>query len=141
MIHFLIIVILLTLAPQEQDLLGAFNELPQQVREQATLIVTGTYNEGRTPCIFMADGTRRWTMESTIRITKVYRGEAGGKFIYLGWGPSLKTRDDQKLMRGQKYLLLLRPSEKSMKAIQAGEYMSVWDALEDEEILAIVELK
>ena len=45
------------------------------------------------------------------------------------------------LTRDRKYLALLRPSEESMKAIRAGEYVPVWDALADEEIIAIVELK
>ena len=45
------------------------------------------------------------------------------------------------LTRDHKYLALLRPSEESMKAIRAGEYGPVRDALGDEEIIAIIELK
>jgi len=45
------------------------------------------------------------------------------------------------LKDGREYLVLLRPSEESMKAIKAGEYVPAWDALDDEEIVAIVELK
>jgi hypothetical protein len=45
-----------------------------------------------------------------------------------------------KLTRGQSYLILLRPSAESMKVIQGGDAPG-WDALTDEEILAIVELK
>ncbi len=90
MTQLLAIAMLLTLlAPQKQNLPDAFYELPEQVREQATLIVTGTYAEGRTPCIYLANGTRVWSMESL------------GK----------------------------------------GEHAAFWDALDDEEIIAIVELK
>lgn len=43
-----VIATLLTfLAPQDQNLPDAFYELPAKVRKQATLIVTGTYSEGR----------------------------------------------------------------------------------------------
>ena len=83
-------------------------------------------------------------METTIRITKVYRGEAtSGTFIYLNWGTLLKIKADTgvELTRGQTYLVLLRPSPESMKAIRAGKYVSAWDAVQDEEILAVVELK
>ena len=45
------------------------------------------------------------------------------------------------LKDGREYLVLLRPSEESMKPIKAGEYVPAWDALDDEEIVAIVELK
>jgi hypothetical protein len=127
------------LTPQKQTLSDALYELPQQVREQATLIVTGTYAEGRTPCLFMPDGTRRWAMESSIRIKKAYRGEAGGKYIYLDWGMLLKTK--MKLMQGHTYLVALRPNSRSMNAIRKGECLPFWESLDDEEIIAIVELK
>ena len=140
MTQLLAITMLLTLlAPQKQDLPDAFYELPEQVREQATLIVTGTYAEGRTPCIFMADGTRAWSMEALIQIKKVYRGEAGGKFVYLDWFDLLHR--GMRLKRDHTYLVLLRPNEKSTQLILKGEHVIFWDALDDEEIIAIVELK
>ena len=140
MAQLLAIAMLLTLlAPQKQDLPDVFYELREQVREQATLIVTGTYSEGRTPCIFMADGSRAWTMESLIQIKTIYRGEAGGKFIYLDWSDLL--RRGMKLKRDHTYLVLLRPNEKSTQSIRKGEHVAFWDALDDEEIIAIVELK
>jgi|SRR6185503_16010678 len=140
MTQLLGIALLLTLlAPQQQNLPDAYYELPEQVRERATLIVTGTYGEGRSPCIFMPDGTRVWYLISSIQITKVYRGETrSGKFIYLN---KSSLPEGVQLTRDHKYLLLLRPSEESMNAIREGKYVPVWDALHDEEILAIVELK
>jgi hypothetical protein len=140
MAHLLKIAMLLTLlAPQKQNLPNAYYELPEQVREQATLIVTGTYAEGRSPCIFMADGIRAWAIESYIRIKKIHRGEAKGKTIYLKFNRLLET--NMKLTQGHTYLVLLRPNERSMKAIREGEYMPFWEALHDEEIIAIIELK
>ena len=138
MTHLLTIVMLLALVPQQQNLPDAYYELPEQVREQATVIVKGTYAEGRSPCFFMPDGTRRWTLESFVRVTKVYRGEVRGKFLYLNRN-ALRENNSVKLTRGQTYLILLRPSPGSMKVIQ-GEYVPIWDALTDEEILAIIEL-
>ena len=128
-----------SLAPQKQDLPDAFYDLPEEVRQQATLIVTGTYYEGRTPCFFISKTIRAWAMQSSIQIKKVYRGEAGGKFIYLNWS-DLQHRG-MKLKRDHTYLVLLRPDERSSQSLQKGEHVSFWDALEDEEIIGIVELK
>jgi hypothetical protein len=140
MAYLLTIAMLLTqLAPQKKNLPDVFYELPEQVREEATLIVTGTYSEGRSPCIFMADGMRAWAMEAFIQITKVYRGEAGGKTISLDWHYLHET--GVKLTRGHRYLVLLRPNARSMEAIQAGEHVPFWRALDEKEILAVVELK
>ena len=142
MTHLLSIAMLLTLlAPQQQNLPDAYYELPEQVRKQATLIVKGIYAEGRSPCIFMPDGTRRWTLESFVQVKKVYRGEVRSKFLYLNRNALVETKAERmKLTRGQTYLILLRLSAESWKVIQ-GEYVPGWDALSDEEILAIVELK
>lgn len=137
----LVIATLLTfLALQDQNLPDAFYQLPEEVRKRATLIVTGTYSEGRSPCILRPDGTRAWTVESVMKIAKVHRGEAGGKYIYLSWGTLLK-REAGKLTPGNKYLVLLRPNEESMKAIREGKYVPAGNALYDDEIIAVVELK
>ena len=134
--------LLLMLAPQEQNLPDAFHKLPEEVRAKATLVVTGTYGRGRGPCIFMADGIRRWPLEAWFRITKVYRGKVGGKSVYIKSMLSPEVGDVRaELKDGREYLVLLRPSKESMKAIKAGEYVPAWDALDDEEIVAIVELK
>ncbi len=137
-----IALVMLTLVPQDQNLPDEFYKLPEQDRAKATLIVTGTYGQGRSPCMFMPDGTRRWTLLTWFQIKKVYRGQVGGKSIQIKWKGSPKTEDDGvKLEVGREYLVVLRPSEESMKAIRAGEYVSVWDALDTDEIIAIVALK
>ena len=137
-----IAMLLLMLAPQNQKLPDEFYQIPEHVRAKATIIVTGTFAQGRSPCIFMPDGRRVWALESRFNITKVYRGKVGGKSISINSAMLPKTEYvSVKLEVGRDYLVLLRPSEESTKVIVAGEYVPVWDALQDEEIIATVELK
>ena len=77
--HLFSFVLLLMLVPQSQNLPDAFHQLPEQVREKATVIFTGTYREGRSPCIYLGDGRRVWALESWFNVKTVYRGKAGGK--------------------------------------------------------------
>lgn len=135
-------VLLLLLVPQNQNLPSAADQIPTQIRERATVIVTGTYVEGRGPCMWLPDGTRRWALEFRFNVKKVYRGSVGGKTIYINNRVLPKIDDvSVKLEFGRDYLVFLRPNEESMKVIKAGQYVPVWDALEGEEIIAIVELK
>jgi hypothetical protein len=83
-----------------------------------------------------------WALESWFQVTKVYLGKVGGKSIYINSAMLPGTKEvSEKLERGRNYLILLQPSEESMKAIEAGKRVPVWDALHGEEIIAIVELK
>ena len=139
---FYLALLLLMLAPQDQKLPDEFHKLPEEARAKATVILTGTFVRGRGPCIFMADGIRRWPMESWFRIKEVYRGQAGGKNIYITSMIPLKNEEaGVKLELDHDYLVLLQPNEESMKAIKAGEHVPAWDALDDDEIIAIVKLK
>ena len=140
--HFLIVALLLTLVPRNQELPGAYYRIPEHVRDKATIVVSGTYGRGRSPCILRPDGTRFWVLESWFKLTKVYRGKVGGKYININSAmlpESAEVSDD--LVVGRAYLILLRPSAESMEAIKAGEHVPAWDALQGEEIIAIVELK
>ena len=141
--HLLSVAILLLLpVSQNQNLPDAYHQLPEQVREKATIIVTGTYALGRSLYILMPDGTQVWARTSWFRITKVYRGKVGGRSIHINSSMLPKTKDvSAKLEVGREYLVLLRPSSKSLEVLKAGEYVPVWDALRDEEIIAIVGLK
>lgn len=141
--HLLSLAMLLLMpVSQNQNLPDAYYRLPEQVREKATVIVVGTYAQGRSPCVFMPDGSRRWALESWFQITKVYRGKVGGGSVYINSSMSPKNKDvSARLEAGRKYLVLLRPSSKSLKALKAGEYVPFWDALSDEEIVAIVGLE
>ena len=134
--------LLLILVPQNQKLPEEFYRIPEHVRAEATIIIAGTYAQGRSPCIFMPDGSRRWALESWFHVTKVYRGKVGGKSIYIKSRRLPQTKDvSEKLEVGHQYLVLLRPGDESMKLIKAGGYVPFWDALRDEEIITIVELK
>lgn len=130
------------LAPQNQKLPDEFYQLPEDVRAQATVVLTGTYAQGRSPCILRPDGTRMWLLEAWFNVTKVYQGKAGGKSIYINKAMLPKSEYvEAKLEAGRNYLVLLRPGEESLKVIRKGEYAPVWDALRDEEIVAVVELR
>ena len=140
--QLLSVVLLLILVHQNQKLPSAFHQLPEEVREKATVIFTGTYGEGRSPCIFRADGTRIWALEPYFIVKKVYRGEVGGKTVLINTTVLPKVNDvGGKLERGRDYLVLLRPNDKSMKVIEAGEYVPVWNAPYGEEIVAIMKLR
>jgi hypothetical protein len=132
----------LMLVPQTQNLPEEFYQIPEHVRAEATVVVAGTYAQGRSPCIFMPDGSRRWALESWFHVTKVYRGKVGGRSVHINSGWSAKSKDaGEKLEVGHKYLVLLRPGDESMKLIKAGGHVPFWDALRDEEIVTIVEIK
>lgn len=131
----------LILVPRNQELPEEFYQLPEPVRAETTIIIAGTFAQGRSPCIFMPDGSRRWALEFWFNVTKVYRGEVGGKSVDInsGWAP--KKDVSEKLEVGHKYLVLLRPGDESLRRIKAGRRVPFWDALRDEEIVAIVELR
>ena len=134
--------LLLTLAPQPQKLPGAFYRIPEQLRESATIIISGKFAEGRTPCIFMADGSREWLLDSWFDIKRVYRGQVGSKSIRINKAMLPKSMYvSERLEREHNYLVLLRPGSESMETLKTEKEIGFWDALHDEEIVAIVELK
>lgn len=140
--HQVFMVLLLLLVPQNQKLPDTFHQLPQEVREKATVIVTGTYGEGRGPCQFLPDGSRRWALQPYFNVKKVYLGKVKGETIRINTRVSPKINDvSVKLEVGRDYLVLLRPNEESLKDIKARGYVYFWDALQGDEIVAIVELK
>ena len=140
--HLFAMVLLLMLVPQNQNLPDAFHQLPEQVREKATVIFMGTYREGISPCMYLGDGTRVRALEPFFNVKKVYQGKVVGKHVGINSRVSPKLNDmSVKLEVGRDYLVLLRPNEKSMKVIEAGEYVPVWDTPSGEEILAIVKLR
>jgi hypothetical protein len=130
------------LLTQPQDLPAAYYQLPLEVREKATVVATGTYGQGRGPCIFRPDGTRVWALITWFRIDTVYQGKVGSKQINVYPDKSSPNEYVSKdLVHDRKYLVLLRPNEESQKALETGKYFPVWYSLTDDEIVAIVELK
>jgi hypothetical protein len=143
MSHFLLEAIFLAmLTSHNQKLPDTFYKIPEPVRETATIIVSGTYAQGRTPCMLRPDGTRVWALDSWFTIKRVYRGEVGSKSIRINTAMLPKTEYiNQKFKPAQEYLVLLRPSEETLKQLKTTEGISFWDALHSEEIIAIMELK
>jgi hypothetical protein len=118
-----------------------YNQLPEQLRKQATIVLSGKYWEGRSPCIWLGDGRRVWAMESGFAVDRVYQGHVGGKSIQIKRA-ALRKSDyfGQSLVAQRRYLVLLRPDRESNELIKSGKIMSFSDALHDDEIIAIVQL-
>src|SRR5882672_6084982 len=84
--------LLLVLPPHSQKLPDEFYQIPEQVRERATVIVLATFAQGRTPCMLRPDGTRVWALDSSFHLRKVYRGEIGSKYIRINASMLPKSR-------------------------------------------------
>ena len=136
----LLLLIFLPRTQTNQGLPAEFYQIPEPIRGRATVIVSGRYGRGRSPCLFMPDGTRRWFLDSWFDVKKVYRGEVGSQLIRVNTAMLPKTGYvKERLEREGEYLVLLRPGVEKMKRIRTREGVSFWDALKGEEIIAIVE--
>jgi hypothetical protein len=134
--------LLMTLVPQSQKLPEEFYKLPERVRERATIVIMGTFGRGRTPCMLRPDGTRVWAIDSWFNVKSVYCGRVGHQNIRINTAMLPDSQYISKELEVEhKYLVLLRPDEKAVRAIKTAAGLSFWDSLHDEEILAIVELK
>jgi hypothetical protein len=139
---FSIAILLGMLTPQNQRLPDTFYKIPEPLRETATLIISGTYGQGRTPCMVRPDGTRVWGLDSWFTIRRVYKGEVGSKSIRINTAMLPKSEYiSAKLKPAQQYLLLLRPREETLKKLKTAEGLSFWESLREAEIIAIVESK
>jgi hypothetical protein len=139
---FLMAPLLLMLQPNSQKLPNEFYQIPEQIRERATVVVSATFAMGRTPCFWRPDGTRVWGIDSSFHVEKVYRGMVGRKFISIN-GSMLPTSEyvAKRLEVDRKYLVLLEPVGKNVRLIRTKQGIGFWDSLRDEEIIAIVEIK
>lgn len=119
-----------------------FYQIPEQIREQATVVVSATYWRGRTPCMWRPDGTRVWAIDSSFHIKRLYRGEVRTKFFGINAAmlPASRYVEKQLEVKNQ-YLVLLQPNPDKMKALKKGDGIYFWNSLRDDEILAIVETK
>lgn len=134
--------LLYTMAPQNRNLPNEFYQIPEPVSDTASIIVSGTYGEGRSPCILRPDGTRAWLLESEFNIEHTYRGKVGCKSIKINKAmlPKAPYVSGQ-LRQGQRYLVLLRPGREQAERLRTREGLRYWEALGEEEIITIVELK
>ena len=127
---------------QNKELPAQFDTIPAEVRETATVIFSGEFTQGRGPCIFMPDGSRRWRLTSGFRIKHIYRGRIRRDYIAINKVMLPESTYVQKdLERGQRYLVLLRPGKESAERIKTGEWGTDFNAAAGEEVIAIISLK
>jgi hypothetical protein len=132
--------LLVMLSPQNQELPAEFYRIPEGVRDTATVVLSGTFGQGRTPCIMRPDGTRVWGVDSWFDVKVVYRGKVGNRQIRIRTAMLPKARYvSTSLKHGARYLVLLQPSKESMEKIKTRDGLGFWDALRNEEIVAVVE--
>jgi hypothetical protein len=120
----------------------AFWRVPAELRDAATVVVSGRFQVGRGPHEPLPDGRTRWALLYGFTPTVVYRGQVKTDYI----GVESRRRPGAEgvgtdLREGREYLLLLRPSEASTAALRRPQSRRhPHDALTAEEVLAIVEI-
>jgi hypothetical protein len=113
----------------------AFQRLPAEVREKATVLLVGRFTTERGPCEFLPDGTRRWPLLRGFTKLTVYRGEVGRDYVGV-------AEPGADLVEDREYLLALRPSKGSLDALRRRDGgRSHRDALAPDEVLAIVPIE
>ena len=120
----------------------AFYQIPEEIRERATVVVSATYSKGRTPCMVRSDGTRVWAIDSSFHIKRLYRGEVRTKLFSINASMLPESRYVEKQLEVKnQYLVLLQPHPEKMKALKKGDGIYFWNSLREDEIVAIVEIK
>jgi len=117
--------------------------IPEELWERATLIVSGRYEEGRSPCIWVGEDRRVWLLTQGFSITDRFRGEIRGDYVGIELPEPSQTPYlcADCLVPGREYLLLLRPSPASMRFLDTEyEAYHYYNTLGAEELLAIVEV-
>ncbi len=123
---------------------GQLEALPSEVRNQATVVVSGKLLHGRSPCIPTdSKGSHRWYRETSIEVENVLRGDVAVRYVQINEAMLPHGRYvTKKLEDGQAYLLLLRPKPGSQKILSDREGMfAYFNAMCDDEIVAIVPLR
>src|SRR5262245_52629303 len=71
------------LVPQNQNLPDVFYQIPEEIRDTATIILSGTFDQHRTPCIMRSDGLRVWAIDSYFIVNRIHRGKLRAKFVNI----------------------------------------------------------
>src|SRR6202008_3842772 len=120
-------------------LLAVGRDAPAPVPPDATVVVSGTFWSGRGPCELLPDGKRRWALLKGFTIRRVHRGTVRSRVIGVQPEAMESASGGAALVEGREYVLFLRPSEESLRALQrAGAPRRSRDALGATEVLAIV---
>jgi hypothetical protein len=120
-----------------------FNQIDEKHRQAATVIFTGIYQEDKSPHIPRGQSQMVRYLLFGFQIEQVYRGEVKADYVGIA-GKQLPTRifAKQALIKGQRYLVLLKPQEDSLKILQTGEGNHYYfNRLDDDEILAVKEVE
>jgi hypothetical protein len=107
----------------------------------ATVVVSGTFWSGRGACELLPDGSRRWERLQGFTVRKVHRGTVRTASIGVRLDAIWSMVSDEPLVEGREYVLFLRPSEESLKALRRPGSHRSRDALAADEVLAIVDRK
>ena len=110
-----------------------------EVPPPATVVVSGTFWSGRGPCEVLPDGSRRWARLQGFTIRKVHRGSVRTASIGVQAEVVRSAEGEGALVEGREYVLFLRPSEDSLKALGRPGPHRFRDALAPTEVLSIVE--
>jgi hypothetical protein len=116
-------------------------QLPAADRGRATVVLAGTYRTGRSPCERLPDGSRRWALLRGFEAGTVYRGRVRSGYVGVQESEALPLVGAPALEQGRTYLLLLRPSESSRRALarrDGGRHPH--DALAPDEVVAVLAL-
>ena len=105
----------------------------------ATVVVSGTFWSGRGPCQMQPDGSRRWARLQGFTVRKVHRGTVRAASIGVPLDVVWSAGGDEPLVEGREYVLFLRPSEESLKALSRPGGPGSREELAPDEVLAIVE--
>src|SRR5262245_41872384 len=105
----------------------------------ATVVVSATFWSGRGACELLPDGSHRWARVQGFTIRKVHRGTV--RTASIGVQPDVfwSGATDGALVEGREYVLFLRPSEESLKALRRPGAHRTRDALAADEVQAIVD--
>jgi hypothetical protein len=122
------------------DAPSTVQRLPADLLETATVVVSGTYARGRGPCERLPDGSRRWRLLEGFTIARVHRGDVRAEYVGLETTAPIHGRKTRPLVAGREYLVVLRPSERSLERLARREpAVGPHDVLSPDEVLAIVE--
>jgi hypothetical protein len=121
----------------------AFLRLPADIRDKATLVLSGKYEVGRGPDEPLPNGGHRWARLQGFTVATVYRGSLRAEYVGLEFAyPPNTWADGLSLVPGRDYLLVLRPSDESWKVLRTpGRTHDYRDVLSKAEVLALVALR
>ncbi len=118
------------------------SKAPRNLIKQANIIFSGTYTEGRSPCIFRPDGSRTWFLLEGFKIENIYKGKMTRNYIGIESEISAKKHIPKYLIEGHSYLVLLKIDLSTQKKLERNKDEYHYEnVLGKEEIIAIVELK